>query len=70
MAAGVDVRTRVGRQEPSVHDETSGHSNAEPTSGTVKRQAWVYGKHSHRSKSGLAAGTGSWARDGFAVSRI
>lgn len=38
--------------------------------GTVAhRQAWIYAKLSHRSKSGLAAGTWGWVRDGFAVSR-
>ncbi|MFI6278066.1 hypothetical protein [Streptomyces sp. NPDC050988] len=38
--------------------------------GTVEhRQAWMYAKLSHRSKSGLAAGTWGWVRDGFAVSK-
>lgn len=32
------------------------------------RDAWMYAKLSHRSKSGLAAGTWGWVRDGFAVS--
>lgn len=31
--------------------------------------AWMYAKLSHRSKSGLAAGTWGWVRDGFAVSK-
>lgn len=33
------------------------------------RQAWIYAKLLHRSKSGLAAGTWGWVRDGFAVSK-
>ncbi|WP_331731917.1 hypothetical protein OG613_49210 (plasmid) [Streptomyces sp. NBC_00015] len=37
--------------------------------GTVAhRQAWLYSKLLHRSKSRLPAGTWGWVRDGFAVS--